>query len=314
MSDKPKYQLRDSPFFRLRSRRKLAKLLRCSVTTLRALSRQHDLYVRRWKHKSEEIWLKKPPFESDAGTYRPIDIPDERLKKMQSRIADLLSRIAPPSFLFSPVKGRSYVENAAYHIDGRAFRLLDVEEYFPSCTAGKVGRFFHLDLECSKDVTAVLVCLTTFDGCLPQGSPCSPILAYYCNQHTWLAVAGCVEAAGCKFSLYMDDITISGPMVRGELIWNIKRIIHGSGLRLKSTKETSLIIAPADITGVIVKNGKTYLPNRQHKRLAELKVRHSRTRDPKQRDKLRSQIVGRLAQRRQVENPKPLEPGDPSEV
>ena len=91
---------------------------------------------------------------------------------------------------------------------------------------------------------------------------------------------------------------------RQALIWEIKKLIHKNGLRLKVSKEVSLIHSPADITGVIVKDGKTHLPNRQLKRLAELKQERARATNPKLRARLDHQLAGRIAQRHQVENPK----------
>lgn len=298
------YGLTDSPLYRMRSRAKLAKLLRVSPEALASIASRNDLYVRRWKHKKLEHWLKVAPSLDVKDQYRPIDIPDPSLKSLQARIADLLSRIEPPDFLFSPVKGRSYVENAARHVDGTAFWLLDVADYFPSCTANNVARFFARDLQCSPDVTAVLVHIATLNGCLPQGSPCSPALAYYSYRHMWLAVAKLVKDGGCTLSLYADDITVSGPVVRKALIWEVKKLVHSNGLRLKVSKEVSLIAAPADITGVIIKDGKTHLPNRQLKRLAELKQERERATNPKVKARLDNQLAGRIAQRRQVENPK----------
>ena len=307
-----RYQLKDSPLFRLRSRKKLAKLLRVSANALEEIRRRKDLYYRRWKHKilkddEKGAWLKHSPAPEQADSYRPIDIPDPRLKAIQTRIADLLGRVKAPDFLFSPVRGRSYVDNAAYHKEAKTFWLLDVADYFPSCSANNVARFFHHELDCSPDVTAVLVYLVTLDGCLPQGSPCSPILAYYSNSHIWLAVDKLVKGRGCRLSLYADDITISGDMVPKALIWEIKKIIYSNGLRLKGSKEVSLIQAPADITGVIVKNSATYLPNRQLKLLTELKQQRARTTNPKLKARLDNQILGRLSQRKQVETPKERE-------
>ena len=303
------YQLRDSPLFRLRSRKQLANHLRVSIGTLDKISRRNDLYVRLWKHKKlkdgeKGAWLKYPPTPEKAENYRPIDIPDPRLKAMQGRIGDLLGRVKAPEFLFSPVKGRSYVENAAHHKEGKAFWLLDVANYFPSCSSNNVARFFRRELECSPDVVAVLVHLVTLAGCLPQGSPCSPILAYFSNSHIWLAVEKLVKARGCKLSLYADDITISGDVVPKALIWEVKKIFFNNCLRLKDAKEVSLINAPADITGVIVKNGATHLPNRQLKKLAELKQERAWATNPKIRTQLDNQIAGRIAQRKQVEHPK----------
>lgn len=228
------YTLRDSPFFRMRSRKKLAALLHVSEAALKDICKRRDLYARCWKHKREkDRWLQSLPPPDVAIHYRPIDIPDPGLKALQSRVADLLARVTPPEWLFSPVKGRSYVDNAARHRGNRAFWLLDIADYFPSCTANSVAHFFRRKLECSPDVTAIMVHLTTWQQCLPQGSPCSPILAYFSNLDLWNEIEEAVTQACLVHSVYADDITISGPIVRKEVIWTIKQAVHKHGLRIK---------------------------------------------------------------------------------
>ena len=295
------YTLRDSPFFRLRTRKKLAAVLQVSEAALADISSRTDLYKRRWKHKKEEKWLREQPAAEISQHYRPIDIPDGGLKAIQSRIAKLLGRITPPDWLFSPVKGRSYVDNAACHKGARAFWLLDSADYFPSCTANNVAHFFRSKLECSPDVTAILVRLTTWKQCLPQGSPCSPILAYFSNLGMWGEVEQSVSRAGLRHSVYADDITISGPIIRKEVIWEIKGAVHKHGMKVKAEKELSLIDSPADITGVIVVGDQTKLPNRQLKRLFELRGERHLAKSNVLKRMLDNQIAGRVAQKRQVE-------------
>ncbi len=296
------YTLRDSPFFRLRRRKDLAKLLHVSEVTLSAISSRNDLYVRCWKHKKDKNkWLNTEPSADVAHLYRAIDIPDGGLKAIQSRIASLLGRITPPDWLFSPVKGRSYVDNAARHRGSRAFWLLDIADYFPSCSANNVAHFFRSKLECSPDVTAILVHLTTLRGCLPQGSPCSPALAYFCNLDMWQELQQLVSAAGLKHSVYADDITISGAIIPKKVIWSIKQTVHKHGLRIKADKELSLIDSPAAITGVIVVGDQIKLPNRQLQRLFELRGERHRAKSAVLKRLLDSRIAGRIAQRQQVE-------------
>ncbi len=301
------YSIKDSRFFRLRTKKKLAKLLRVSQPTLAEISKRDDLYVRRWKHKKDDKWLKEPPLAHEADDFRPIDIPDQRLKSMQARIADLMSRITAPDWLFSPVKGRSYVDNAAHHKGSKAFWLLDIANYFPSCSAKKVAHLFLKKFECSEDVTAILVHIVTVADKetglvgLPQGSPCSPILAFFSNLDMWCEIEAVVERAGLRHSVYADDITISGSMVPKSAVWEIKKAVHKHGLRIKSSKEHSLIDVPADITGVIVVGEKTKLPNRQLLKLFELKLERQVAIRRDHRRMLDNRIAGRIAQRRQVE-------------
>ncbi|MEO9604392.1 MAG: RNA-directed DNA polymerase, partial [Lentilitoribacter sp.] len=87
---------------------------------------------------------------------RDINAPIKPLKDVQTRIAVLLSRIAPPDYLFAPVADRSYVDNAAVHRGARSVRLLDIEDFFPSCTINKAIWFFRRGMECAPDVAVIL--------------------------------------------------------------------------------------------------------------------------------------------------------------
>ena len=107
--------------------------------------------------------------------------------------------------------------------------------------------------------------------------------------------------AGLKHSVYADDITISGPIVRKEVIWEIKGAVHKHGLKIKPEKELSLIDSPADITGVIVDGDRTKLPNRQHKHLFELRGERHVAKSSVLKRTLDKKIAGRIVQRRQVE-------------
>jgi hypothetical protein len=297
------HKLEDSALFNVRTRKKLAGILLCSPAHLKSIDSIEVRYKKRWKPKDSETapWLKQQPPADQAANYRPIDIPVDPLKRLQTRIASLLSRVETPSFLCSPVKGVSYVDNAKRHVNNKAFWLLDIADYFPSCTADRVAWFFSFVMRCSPDVTAILVSLVTDHGRLPQGSPCSPILAYFSNKKMWDEVASAVVNAGCTLSVYADDITMSGANVPGALVWNVKQIIVKNGFRLKREKEVSLVGSPADITGVIVRNGMLKLPNRQLRKLAEVKKLQKLTTDKVLSIKLENQIQGRLAQRRQIE-------------
>ena len=86
-----------------------------------------------------------------------------------------------------------------------------------------------------------------------------------------------------------------------KVIWEIKGAVHKHGLKIKAEKELSLIDSPADITGVIVDGDRTKLPNRQLKRLFELRAQRHLAKSNVLKRMLDSQIAGRVAQKRQVE-------------
>ena len=278
---------RDSPFFLLKSRAKLADLLFVSQKTLESLASKEDLYFCFQKPKS-------------SGGFREISAPRDDLKVVQRRIADLLQRIAPPDYLFAPVAGRSYVDNAAAHIGARSVRLLDIENFFPSCTANKVIWFFHKRMQCSPDVAAILRGIVTHAGSLPQGSPCSPILAYLCYVDMWEEISRIVTDAGCTLSVYADDLTISGDVVPERAIWEIKRQLYRHGHRYQVSKERSKYGKPVEITGVILKPSGLYPPNRLHKRLGDVRREFEKARTGQHKSNLCAVVRGREAQMNQI--------------
>lgn len=278
---------RDSVFFKLMSKRRLAEVLFTSSSNLRELTGSKDRYSEFQKPKA-------------SGGFREIEAPDGDLKRIQTRIADLLARIAPPEFLFAPVRGRSYVDNAARHRGSRQFHKLDIADFYPSCTASRVAWFFRTRMGCSPDVTAMLVRLTTRNGHLPQGSPCSPILAYFAYVDMWHLINERASEVDARASIYVDDIEISGVKFCGNTIWDIKAIVTKFGFRLRDDKEAKSFNRPVLITGVVVHGEKVLLPNSQHKKMRLLKLERSATRDVERLKSINRQLAGRHSQYHQV--------------
>ena len=281
------HPLHQSCFYKLPSKKKLAKILFTSTRNLENLSKNRSLY-----HCWDE--------PKKCGGFRTIEAPHKNLKVIQKRIAELLHRIKPPDFLMAPVKRRSYVHNAAVHVGARAFSLLDIENFFPSCTDKKVYWFFHKKMHCAPDVAAILTKLATFRGHLPQGSPCSPILAYYAYIDMWEAVSDIIAPSNCRLSIYADDITISGSTVYERDVWAVKQALYRHGHRYNCRKERRLVNKAADITGVIVSGDDLLLPNRQHKQLRSI-IKQRQTVGPgKLRETIDRQLRGRVAQANQI--------------
>lgn len=280
---------RDSAFFRLRSKNNLARLLFSSEKKLSDIAREDGLY------KDFEK-LKK-----NGKDTRTVSAPRADLKAVQSRISDLLMRIRPPDWLFSPVKGRSYVDNARPHANAASVRLLDIEDFFPSCTGNKVVWFFKERMECSPDVVAILKGIVTKDDALPQGSPCSPILAYLCYIDMWEEIESLVNKAECDLSVYADDLTISGEKVPEKMIWGIKQILKRHGHSYHAGKERKKWHKPAEVTGVIVRgDGLLFVPNRQHQATAKIRKKLASKCSIKERAALQAQLLGRESQMKQI--------------
>jgi len=282
---------RDSAFFRLRSKANLARLLFSSEKRLSEIAREDGLYKDFQKSK-----------KNGKGT-RTVSAPRADLKAVQSRISNLLMRITPPDWLFSPVKGRSYVDNARPHANAASVRLLDIEDFFPSCTGNKVIWFFKERMECSPDIAAILKGIVTKDDVLPQGSPCSPILAYLCYIDMWEDIECLVNREGCALSVYADDLTISGEKVPEKMIWEIKKILKKHGHRYHAGKERKKWHKPVEVTGVIVRgDGLLLVPNRQHQAIAGIRKKLRNRCRVEERATLQAQLLGRESQMKQITN------------
>lgn len=112
-----------------------------------------------------------------GGKTRKILAPDRRLKMLQRQIADLLETIYRPR---NPVHGfvrdRSVKTNAQCHLRSRHVLNLDIENFFPAITEGRVtGLLEAVGLD--SQVADAIGWVCCHEGSLPQGAPSSPILS-----------------------------------------------------------------------------------------------------------------------------------------
>jgi hypothetical protein len=249
-----------------------------------------------------ELLRRKPYSQKDIttskGKVRHTETPTKGLRRVHERLMRPLMTIEPPDFLFCPVKGRSQIDNALQHRDAREICTLDVVDYFPSTRASKVAWFFSNTMQCAPDVSAILAQLATKDGHIPTGSPLSPILAFYAFLGMWNEIARLAKESNCKTSVYVDDLTVSGEEVSGDLMWAIKRTIHGAGLRYHKVRICRE--APAIVTGVVVQSGSLLLPHRHHQRSHETRTLMKNSDDAEGAASLERRLQGLMAHRNQV--------------
>lgn len=285
MLNRPYHDLDQSPLYRLSSRSKLARLLSVSLGELRNLSVGDELY------REFDI-----PKKTGVGV-RHVENPCKSLKQLQARLARRLCQICPPEFLFCPVKRKCYVTNAAKHIGNRVIQCLDIKKFYPSVPSRRVYWFFRNVMKCEKDISGLLTKLACYNGHLPTGSPLSPILAYFTYYDLWQRISEFCKQRGYTLTVYVDDITISGSKVPLSDIWEVRRMIHGVGLRYH--KQKTYIDKPAEVTGVVVKGDRISAPHRQHKKLHEALVAlKSEGRDDRQ--VLLGKVAGVRGQIRQI--------------
>jgi len=281
------YALDQCALYRCRTRKKLFKLLQTSSKKFAELKAAPDLYKPLRKKKKD-------------GTFRPVLAPRGDLKRIQRRIGELLLRVKTPDYLMSPVRGRSNIDNAARHRGAAAFHLLDIEDFYPSCTASKVAWFFAKYLGCPPDVVKVLLDLTTLNGVLPAGSPASPSLAFWAYADMWDEIDQLTRDAGCQVSVYVDDITVSGQSVPGVLIHAIKERLAHHGHSFKASKEIGQINAPVVVTGVVVRDRTLLMPNVQHLERHKLRAEVAKLPEGYEKAQKMASLIGRECTERQI--------------
>lgn len=279
------YPLDQSPFYKLGTRRKLAGLLRISTAELRALEQGLDQY------REFEVAKK------GGDGFRQVENPCRELKRAQAQIARILARVAPPDFLFCPVKRRCYVSNAAAHRGHRMVQCLDIKKFFPNTPQQRVFWFFHKVMNCHRSIAGLLAKLACHQGHLPTGSPLSPIMAYFAFYDLWARIAAFCEARGYTFTVYIDDVTVSGAHVPKADIWEIRKMIHSYGLIAHKAK--TYVDRPAEVTGVIIRGDELVAPFRQHQKKHEAKGLLHATED-EERKALLGRIAGIEGQIRQI--------------
>lgn len=249
------YALNQSPFYKLKSRRKLASFFKSfTLKELEEFSLRHDNY--------SVFWITK------NGKPRLVEEPKKSLDAIHRKIFIFLSRIVPPEYLQSGVKGRSYVTNARKHVGNHSVIKLDINNFFPSTTFQHVYKFFNKIMDCSSDVSALLARLSTCEGHIPTGSCLSQLLAFYSHFEMFDEIYNTASLAGATVTIYVDDIVVSGDGVSQKMLNKIRQIIIKSGLRSNKKKEKSYSKNNSKIiTGVVVRGASIGLPNFRHKKI-----------------------------------------------
>lgn len=101
-----------------------------------------------------------------------------------------------------------------------------------------------------------------------------------------------------SFSVYMDDLAVSGNQVSGQLMWQIKQRLRKAGLDYH--KERSYRGNRGVVTGIAILHGQLGLPHARHQKLHSLRKSIALSTDTEELVKLRRSLQGAMAQARQV--------------
>lgn len=146
-----------------------------------------------------------------AAKWRHIDNPTGELRFLQKRIyRRILSKYPFPSPICGGVPARSIKDNAQVHRGQVRVVALDIKSCFPNTSHRSVCEAWHDRFGCRGEVLDVLTKLTTFRRHLPQGAATSTALSNLVLLPAHDEIVGLAKKYGLRFSMYVDDVTLSG--------------------------------------------------------------------------------------------------------
>lgn len=253
-----RYAIDSSPLYGMASHTRLARVLRWAGTTgqLREFCRRPDNFNR-------YIDRSKP------GKERLIEAPAKRAKEFQARSLELLRRIELPDYLHSARSGRSYLSNSAVHCDADGCTItMDIQSFYQSANRERVIHFFEARLKQPRDVAETLASLLCCDGHLATGSPASPLVSFWAYREVFDAIDNRVRSRGGVFTLYIDDMGITGKGFGHTDVRWVSRLLRKAGLTVKEAKTRVFHAdAPKLVTGRASRNGVSRAPNKQHRKM-----------------------------------------------
>jgi len=221
-----------SKFLQCDSVKDVASILGVSTSFMSYLSLQaNDYSIFKIKKKS--------------GGSREIEAPNKELKKIQTRLAEILKEvyiIQAHDRCFGYVGlhdkfNKGIVANAKCHVGQKYLLNMDIKNFYPSIKKATIANVFRIKpFEFSESVVLFLTEITCLDY-LPTGAPTSPVLS---NIVCWWLdeeLNNLAKTNKLVYSRYVDDLTFSGDEIDIELISNsVALILEKFNLEVNSQK------------------------------------------------------------------------------
>jgi len=209
-----------------------------SEITLESLARKISLTERELLDLAEtasSLYIKKRIPKKDKGI-RVLDIPYSCLKKIQKQIlTSILYKISIHPCLFGR-PGTSIKDAVKKHVKKLIVITMDIKDFFPSTNAHMVKKSL-IENGASEEISDILTRLITQRNHLPQGAPTSPCIGRIVLNPIAKQLGGYLSnIPRSDFSIYVDDIIISGPKGIKNLKNSITKIFKRNNYEIKKSK------------------------------------------------------------------------------
>ena len=213
---------------------------------------------------------RKAKLPKKNGGFRNLSVPDEVLKSIQKRIAEVLLIHMPVSRYAKAYRfGSSTLRNAKHHVGKQVVLKLDILHFFDSIRYSTVKDKAFPENIFAEPLRILLTMLCYYKDALPQGAPSSPAITNIILYEFDEQIGQWCWERGIAYTRYCDDMTFSGDFEPAELIRFIRPELKKLGFLLNEQK--TRIQRPGQrqkVTGIVV-NEKMSIPADYRRKLRQ---------------------------------------------
>lgn len=204
------------------------------------------------------------------GEYRKLYVPDEELKLLQKRIADIiLARVEISPYATAYRVGGSPLKNAAPHVGHELLLKLDIRHFFDKITYALVRTYAFPSNVFSDSNSTLLATLCCYRDCLPQGAPSSPAISNIIMRDFDNVVGAWCSERNITYTRYCDDLTFSGLFEPSSVKQFVSDELHKMGFFLNEKKTVCVRDGQKmSVTGIVV-NHKTNVSSTYRKNIRQ---------------------------------------------
>lgn len=191
---------------------------------------------------------------------REICAPCDPLKHFLRQFNAVLRTLPTPPECYGGVMGRSIKDNAGQHMNRRFVMNLDIQDFFPSVTTAQVTAALQRH-GCFSTTSELLANLVTVGNELPQGFNTSSLLSIQVLTPVVEELRAFLGRQGIRFTVWIDDITVSSNESPESLVSEIARICGRHGFTLNTEKYHcgEQGVSVQEVTGIVI-NGNVLRP------------------------------------------------------
>ena len=213
---------------------------------------------------------RKAKLPKKSGGYRNLSVPDEVLKSIQKRIAEVLMIHMPVSRYAKAYRfGSSTLRNAKHHVGKQVVLKLDILHFFDSIRYSTVKDKVFPEEIYAEPLRILLTMLCYHKDVLPQGAPSSPAITNIILYEFDELIGQWCRERDIAYTRYCDDMTFSGDFEPAEVIRFVRVELKKMGFLLNEQK--TRIQRPGQqqsVTGIVV-NEKLSIPTDYRRKLRQ---------------------------------------------